>query len=100
MDTLSYTLPFLRPGVRSPVTHKRTGDHSGDLCLPEQALLSLQGDRRGTTVACRAGVVWITQEGDPQDHILSASKEFRIDRAGHVVIQALESACLRLHEES
>ena len=43
----------------------------------------------GDRIACLRGMVWLTQEGDPQDWILSAGETFVCDRAGLVVVNAL-----------
>ena len=52
-------------------------------------------DRRGYTLRCLSGQVWITQAGDAVDHLVPAGREFKVTRPGRVVIQALtENAAL------
>lgn len=46
--------------------------------------------RRGSEIRCLEGVLWITQDGDVKDHILSAGEKFTADRKGKVVLQALK----------
>ncbi len=54
--------------------------------------LVLTGDARGVVVICGQGVLWLTQERDARDHILSAGESFVVDRRGRVVISSpLES---------
>ena len=54
--------------------------------------LVLTGDARGVSVICGQGVLWLTQERDARDHILSAGESFVVDRRGRVVISSpLES---------
>lgn len=36
------------------------------------------------------GKVWITQEGDPADHVIGAGQSFACDRHGHALVEALE----------
>jgi hypothetical protein len=43
----------------------------------------------GIRVTCLRGMVWLTQERDPLDRILSAGETFTIDRSGIVLINAL-----------
>jgi hypothetical protein len=43
----------------------------------------------GIRVTCLRGMVWLTQERDPLDRILSAGETFTIDRPGTVLVNAL-----------
>jgi hypothetical protein len=63
------------------------------------ALLALQrghtlalADSRGAVIRVLAGDVWITQDGDLNDHLASAGEWFRISRDGATVVQALHDA--------
>lgn len=47
---------------------------------------------RGCTVRCERGAVWITVEGDPEDHLLSAPGEFTSAAHGRFAVMALEPA--------
>jgi len=49
---------------------------------------------RGTEVLCLEGAVWITQEGDPRDIILSPGQSFVLDRRGVAVVYALKEAAI------
>lgn len=44
----------------------------------------------GCTVMCCAGTVWITQENDARDTILTAGEHFTFDCSGMAIIGALE----------
>jgi Protein of unknown function (DUF2917) len=46
----------------------------------------------GKGIAVFDGDVWITQEADPQDHVLAAGESFVFDKGGHTVAQALSDA--------
>lgn len=54
-------------------------------------VLALRG-AVGRVVRCLSGVVWVTQEGDAQDHLLARCEEMRVERGGILAIQALRRA--------
>jgi hypothetical protein len=43
----------------------------------------------GSRISCVRGMVWLTQEQDLRDHVLSAGESFVCDRAGKVLVNAL-----------
>ncbi|HJZ42378.1 MAG TPA: DUF2917 domain-containing protein [Hyphomicrobiaceae bacterium] len=49
---------------------------------------------KGTEVLCLQGAVWITQEGDPRDIVLSPGQSFVVDRRGVAVVYALKEAAI------
>jgi len=49
---------------------------------------------RGVEIACERGAVWITVEGDPEDHVVVAPGSFRTGGHGRVAALALEPAHL------
>jgi ferric-dicitrate binding protein FerR (iron transport regulator) len=53
-------------------------------------------DGQGTRVACLADSVWITQEGDRRDIVLTAGESFRIERSGLTLVMALGDAAIAL----
>ena len=60
------------------------------LCRDE--LIRLDGDDTGRIVSCRNGVLWLTQTGNPGDHLIRAGEAFAIDRPGVVLVSALEES--------
>ena len=46
------------------------------LCRNE--LIRLDGDAAGRVVSCRKGILWLTQTGNPGDHLIRASEAFAI----------------------
>jgi hypothetical protein len=51
-------------------------------------------DGEGLTLLCLKGAVWVTQESDPRDIILTAGESFTLDRQGLAVLYALDAACI------
>lgn len=53
--------------------------------------------RQPLTLTCREGLLWLTCEGDAKDYVLRAGDTLRMERSGHVVVQALRPSrfCLR-----
>ncbi|HET9552299.1 MAG TPA: DUF2917 domain-containing protein [Anaeromyxobacteraceae bacterium] len=46
----------------------------------------------GTEVRVLAGTVWVTQEADPEDHVLVAPATFTTRRHGRIAMEALTAA--------
>lgn len=53
-------------------------------------------DGAGTTVTCKEGTVWVTEEDQPRDVVLEAGACVRLKRAGLTLIQALSPAKLSI----
>jgi hypothetical protein len=51
-------------------------------------------DGAGNAIVCHSGSVWVTQEGDPRDIIVSAGESFALDRKGPTLVQALEQSAV------
>jgi hypothetical protein len=60
------------------------------LCRDE--MIRLDGDVAGRVISCRKGILWLTQTGNPGDHLIRAGGAFSIERPGAVLISALEEA--------
>jgi hypothetical protein len=65
-------------------------------CLEAQSVERLSDIRPGDTVLSGGGLMWVTQEGDPQDYMLQQGEAFIASRQGVVVIEALREATYRL----
>jgi len=63
----------------------------GVVGLPKSQLLALNG-RPGLRIESRGGSVWITQDGDLRDVVLDPGQAHVLDRAGPVIVQALDAA--------
>lgn len=65
-----------------------------DLSLDSGAVVDLRPPRGGVELTTRQGALWITQTGDPQDHILQTGESFHVESGRLVVVQALEASRL------
>jgi hypothetical protein len=54
--------------------------------------IRLEGNVAGRLISCREGVLWLTQAGNPGDHLIRAGEAFPIDRRGLVLISALKDS--------
>jgi hypothetical protein len=72
--------------LRHPLTELTTG-----------SMLRLQNGQ-GLAVTVFDGDVWITQEDDPRDTILSGGESFCLDRPGLTLVQAFRDSRLMLLE--
>lgn len=60
--------------------------------LPDNAAWSLVPRRGGIEIRCERGAVWVTVEGDPEDHILVAPAAFQVRSRRRVAALALQAA--------
>ena len=60
--------------------------------LSSDEFLRLDGDNRWRMVICVHGEIWITQECDIEDYVLTAGDIFVITRPGSVLVEGLYDA--------
>jgi hypothetical protein len=65
------------------------------IVLKAQQFLKIE-ESEHARIRCDDGMVWITQDGDPRDVVLSAGQQFTVDRPGQVVVFSLNGATLQL----
>ena len=53
-------------------------------------------DGAGSTLVCKEGTLWVTEENQPKDVVLEAGACVRLKRAGLTLIQALSPATLSI----
>jgi DUF2917 family protein len=58
------------------------------LALARGETLSLD-DARGLRIVGRSGLVWVTQERSPADHLMGPGAQLTVTRAGRTVVEAL-----------
>lgn len=64
--------------------------------LKKKELVAIERDARGLTVSCLDGAIWLTQNGDLNDHLILPSMSFTVSCKGKVVMVALNSATLNV----
>ena len=62
-----------------------------EISLGQRSLYRI-ADGKGHKVLCLRGAIWLTQEGDRRDIVLTAGESFTLDRAGLAVLYALSAA--------
>lgn len=70
--------------IRHPVLALKTGE-----------VVTLD-DAAGTRVSAHQGTVWVTEEGDRDDHIVGPGETLVIVRSGRTLVQALQPAWVAL----
>ena len=70
--------------------------HGEVLLLADREVWTAQVGSAGLVVACEAGSVWVTQEGDPEDHVLAPGDRLHLVRRGLVAVQALRTSQVRV----
>jgi hypothetical protein len=58
-----------------------------ELCAGQ--LWQADGNNCWRAIMCQEGVIWITQNGDVQDHVITAGEMFLVSQPGKVIAQAL-----------
>ena len=61
--------------------------------------IRLDGNAGGNVISCREGILWLTQTGNPGDHLVLAGETFRIAAPGRIVIGALADSFFIVKEE-
>ena len=62
------------------------------VALPEMGSWSTWLRSPRVELRCRSGELWITQEGDPEDHLLAAPDRFVTSRRGRLGVTGLTEA--------
>jgi hypothetical protein len=70
-----------------------------EITLTADSLWSAYGTPDEIEIDCREGVVWITQEGDRRDIVLHAEQQYRTEKRGLVIVQAVGDARIVVHYE-
>jgi hypothetical protein len=64
--------------------------------LDDGDLWRAEGDRRWSVIICLEGMVWLTQERDWRDYVLTAGDVFIVTQPGKVIASAKGHATLQI----
>ena len=64
--------------------------------MKKEEILRVNSSRDGQIISCESGILWITQEGDWVDRLLTAGEKFRTRIPGFILVQALSDARVRI----
>ena len=64
--------------------------------LNKNNVFGLKGSRAGQLINCLDGEIWITQQGDGFDWILSAGEKFHTRLPSKVVVEALKDSRIKV----
>jgi hypothetical protein len=67
------------------------------LSLAREGLVAIR-DGQGTRIVCHAGSLWITQECDVKDAVITAGESFTVRNRGLTLLTALSAAELTIIE--
>ena len=62
--------------------------------LHQDATLAFRPGRAGLVLRCQSGMFLVTQQGDPDDHVLGSGDAFRTASRGRVVAWAFQAGVL------
>ncbi len=65
------------------------------VCLVKDQALALT-DARGSLISCQRGAVWITQDNDRRDIVLTSGESFTLDREGEAIVSALDDSSVEV----
>jgi hypothetical protein len=74
------------------VMNLQTENQIADVQIQEKDLYRIDEIEPMTTIVCKKGLVWLTQSGDNNDHVLTDGEKFTLDRRGVVLLEALPYA--------
>lgn len=92
--SLKVRVPSLHP--LSTAICNVEGRNSELVELGTQDIWRLDGDNRWRVIVCVRGEIWVTQERDLRDYVLSTGDMFIVSQRGSVLIQAFGKACVEI----
>ncbi len=81
-----------RPSLPWGFTVRNVQSPMIEVDLPTGRVWRMEGDHRWRMIICRSGEVWVTQERDLQDYVMTAGDVFVVTQPGLVLVQARENA--------
>lgn len=82
---------------KAPRTRPTTSARCSDQKIARNEILEVK-QPLGVTIECLEGSIWVTLDGDSRDVVLGAGQAFIVDRKQRTLLQALDTARVRLIE--
>ena len=70
-------------------------DFETEHTLGAREIERLSGVAKGDMIICTRGILWVTQEGDLDDHLLRSGDQFIANRHGVVLVEAMTPGACR-----
>ena len=67
-----------------------------DVHLEQREVYRMEDIAPLTTIVCQKGIIWLTQTGDGNDHVLEVGEKFTLRHPGLVLMEALPDALVRI----
>jgi hypothetical protein len=71
-----------------------------EIILHPHEVLTLNESHQGMAIECKEGLIWVTCTGEHQDYLLRAGKRYAPRSKGHIVIEAIDDACVDIEERT
>jgi len=68
-----------------------------EILLQNKEVAGLGKLPKGVVIQCLTGDLWVTCEGDNNDHILNVGNEYTVTDSGAIVVMAQSEARMSLH---
>jgi hypothetical protein len=86
---------FVKPSFREKeLEMNSTIQPKTKIYMPRHAFQRVDGVKRGSTLFCDTGVLWVTQAGDRQDYVLHSGQQMTVTKRGKVLVEAMRDADL------
>jgi hypothetical protein len=96
MSVTSTAQTHVFPAHALGLAARKVQDAAAEWELRAGGVVCLTGDSRWRMVVCLRGVIWITQERDMQDYVLTPGEMFLVTQPGKVVVQGLQDAAVKV----
>ena len=67
-----------------------------EILLENKEVAGLGKLPKGAVIECLTGHLWVTCEGDNNDHILNVGNEYTVTDNGRIVVMAYDNASMKL----
>ncbi|HNR52758.1 MAG TPA: DUF2917 domain-containing protein [Deltaproteobacteria bacterium] len=69
---------------------------SEEIRIRKGCVVEVPHARQGIRVMCASGMIWLTRENDPADHVMGEHSSLSISGPGLIIMEALEDSVIRV----